>query len=182
DYAKEERPFKFVKIKLEESDISLDRDFAIVAAKDETNNIHHACCYISQDLSYHHAHNVVLSYIKQLIDGSERVILAGDLKCQLSKFIDVCNKMKLNLTDRLLFKWATNIKSATSGKQSNVDYVLSSDNILLDIHKPYPPERAGHYIVFWHVYYNEENTAGFPTASTKNANVNVKKKNRRRTG
>ncbi|GMT25568.1 hypothetical protein PFISCL1PPCAC_16865, partial [Pristionchus fissidentatus] len=163
DYAEEERPFKFVKISLEENDISLDRDLAVVVVKDETNSIHHFCCYVSQDLRYHRAHKVVLSYIKQLIDEGERVILAGDLNCQLNNFIDVCRTIKLNLTDRLLFMWATNIKSATSGKQSKVDYVLSSDNILLDIHKPYPPERAGHYIVFWHVYYNEENTAGFPT-------------------
>ncbi|GMT25567.1 hypothetical protein PFISCL1PPCAC_16864 [Pristionchus fissidentatus] len=123
--------------------------FAMAVVRDTVTEIYHVCCYIPHDRTLE-AHRNLFGHINKYYAG-QKVIVSGDFNCTLEQIYNVCVEVGVELEDRLYWKWATSIGTA-SPIPTKIDFVLTSKSVLVNVHQPSTQSLPGHSRIFWDRY------------------------------
>ncbi|GMT25578.1 hypothetical protein PFISCL1PPCAC_16875, partial [Pristionchus fissidentatus] len=138
--------------------------FEKITIRDTVTEVYHICCYILHD-GTHEAHRNCFGLIHELYAGQKgyttrktkmqlikySVIVSGDFNCTLEEMYNVCVEIGVELEDRLLWEWVTSVGNK-SPIPSKIDYVLTSNTVLVNVHKPSRQTIPGHSCIFWDRY------------------------------
>ncbi|KAF8367536.1 hypothetical protein PRIPAC_85365 [Pristionchus pacificus] len=152
----------------------VDKEYSIAGVLDRKNDIHHISLYLHHgDKKSEERLRGAIGAIKEELKvfpqtndeeilKNKRIIISGDLNCDIRTVESVCSDFAVEnnfvfLQDALYYKWYTHMEESdklVKLLKTKIDYVLCSKNVLtmMKIHKPFLVE-YDHYIILEDIYH-----------------------------